>query len=60
VFEGDGTATPAGDTLGMLAMMGNRMNLLRPSPANAMLAYQMLASGGDGTITDIYDVNRDA
>ena len=52
VFEGDGKATP--DTSEMLAMMGStqRLNLLKPNPGNAMLAYMMLASGGDGTISD--------
>jgi len=53
VFEGDGKAVP--DTSEMLAMMGstNRFNLLKPDPGNAMLAYLMLASGGDGTISDV-------
>ena len=53
VFEGDGKAAP--DTAEMLAMMGStqRLNLLRPNPANAMLAYMMLASDGDATIGDI-------
>lgn len=52
VFEGDGKAAP--DTAEMLAMMGStqRLNLLRPNPANAMLAYMMLASDGDATIGD--------
>ncbi|WP_016746075.1 hypothetical protein [Rhizorhabdus wittichii] len=51
VFEGDGTATP--DTGEMLAMIGNqRLNLLKPNPANARLAYMMLASDGNGSITD--------
>ncbi|KQX26104.1 MULTISPECIES: hypothetical protein [unclassified Sphingomonas] len=52
VFEGDGKAMP--DTTEMLAMMGgNRgLNLLKPNPANARLAYMMLASDGDGSITD--------
>jgi len=52
VFEGDGTAMP--DTSEMLAMMGAsaRLNLLKPNPANAMLAYMMLASDGSGTISD--------
>ncbi len=60
VFEGDGKAAP--DTAEMLAMMGStqRLNLLRPSPANAMLAYMMLASDGDGTISDAFDGSRDA
>jgi hypothetical protein len=53
VFEGDGKAAP--DTAEMLAMIGStsRMNLLKPNPANAMLAYMMLASDGDATIGDI-------
>lgn len=57
VFEGDGKAAP--DTNEMLAMIGNnqRLNLLKPNPSNAMLAYQMLASGGDGSI---FDASRDA
>ncbi|KKC25307.1 hypothetical protein [Sphingomonas sp. SRS2] len=52
VFEGDGKSSP--DTNEMLAMMGNtpRLNLLKPNPNTAMLAYMMLASGGDGTISD--------
>jgi len=52
VFEGDGTATP--DTSEMLAMMGahQRLNLLKPNPGNAMLAYLMLASDGTGSITE--------
>ncbi|QTH21916.1 hypothetical protein HRJ34_27115 [Rhizorhabdus wittichii] len=51
VFEGDDTATP--DTGEMLAMIGNqRLNLLKPNPANARLAYMMLASDGNGSITD--------
>lgn len=52
LFEGDGKASPG--TNEMLAMMGatGRMNLLRPNPGNAMLAYMMFASGGDGTISD--------
>ncbi|MES2496787.1 MAG: hypothetical protein V4618_11775 [Pseudomonadota bacterium] len=52
VFEGDGTAMP--DTTEMLAMMGSgqRLNLLKPNPANARLAYMMLASDGNGSITD--------
>jgi len=50
VFEGDGKGI---DTSEMLAMIGSsRINLLKPNPSNAMLAYRMLASGGDGTITD--------
>ncbi|WP_165324566.1 hypothetical protein [Rhizorhabdus phycosphaerae] len=59
VFEGDGMAVPATDTAEMLAMMeqGQRMNLLKPNPSNARLAYLMLASGGDATI---YDSSRDA
>lgn len=60
VFEGDGKAAP--DTAEMLAMMGStqRLNLLKPSPVNAMLAYMMLTSDGDGTITDTFDGRRDA
>ncbi|RYD88332.1 MAG: hypothetical protein EOP61_33765, partial [Sphingomonadales bacterium] len=51
VFEGDGKAAP--DTSEMLAMIGSqRMNLLRPNPGNAMLAYMMLTSDGDGSISD--------
>nr|WP_047169480.1 hypothetical protein [Sphingomonas sp. Y57] len=51
VFEGDGKATP--DTGEMLAMIGSqRLNLLKPNPANARLAYMMLASDGNGSITD--------
>ena len=51
VFEGDGKARP--DTSEMLAMIGSqRMNLLKPNPGNARLAYMLLASNGDGTITD--------
>jgi len=51
VFEGDGKTTPA--TTDMLAMIGNqRMNMLRPTPGTAMLAYMMLASDGDSTISD--------
>lgn len=52
VFEGDGTAMP--DTNEMLAMMGSgqRLNLLKPNPNNARLAYMMLASDGNGSITD--------
>lgn len=52
VFEGDGKRSP--DTGDMLAMMGStqRFNLLKPNPNTAMLAYMMLASGGDGTISD--------
>jgi hypothetical protein len=52
VFEGDGKAMPA--TNDMLAMMGNtqQLNLLKPNPGNAMLAYLMLASDGDASITD--------
>jgi len=51
VFEGDGKAAP--DTGEMLAMVGaQRIDLLKPNPANAMLAYMMLASGSDGTISD--------
>lgn len=50
VFEGDGKTAP--DTSEMLAMIGStqRINLLKPNPANAMLAYMMLASDGDATI----------
>ena len=60
VFEGDGKAAP--DTAEMLAMIGStsRMNLLKPNPANAMVAYMMLASDGDGTISDIDSLGRDA
>jgi len=52
VFEGDGKAMPG--TNEMLAMMGNTQqpNLLKPNPGNAMLAYLMLASDGDASITD--------
>ena len=51
VFEGDGKG--GSDTNEMLAMIGSqRMNLLRPNPGNAMLAYMMLASDGDGSISD--------
>ena len=52
VFQGDGKSQPG--TSEMLAMMGatQRVNLLRPNPGNAMLAYMMLASDGDGTISD--------
>jgi len=53
VFEGDGTAMP--DTSDVLAMIGStqqRLNLLKPNPGNAMLAYMMLASDGDSTIGD--------
>jgi hypothetical protein len=59
VFEGDGKTTPATDTAEMLAMLeqGQRVNLLKPNPSNARLAYLMLASGGDATI---YDSSRDA
>lgn len=50
VFEGDGKGI---DTSEMLAMIGSqRLNLLRPDPNNAMLAYRMLATDGDGTISD--------
>jgi hypothetical protein len=49
VFEGDGKNS----TADMLAMIGNqRTNLLRPTPGTAMLAYMMLASDGDGSISD--------
>ncbi|ATE64464.1 hypothetical protein [Rhizorhabdus dicambivorans] len=60
VFEGDGKAAP--DTAEMLAMMGStqRLNLLKPSPSNAMLAYRMLASNGDGSISDDFLPGRDA
>ncbi|MGC6330127.1 hypothetical protein [Rhizorhabdus sp. FW153] len=59
VFEGDGKTTPATDTAELLAMLeqGQRVNLLKPNPSNARLAYLMLASGGDATI---YDSSRDA
>ena len=52
VFEGDGKATP--NTGEMLAMIGSSqgLNLLKPNPANAKLAYMMLASDGDATISD--------
>jgi len=52
VFEGDGKATPS--TGEMMAMMdrSSRMNLLKPNPANAMLAYMMLTSDGDGSISE--------
>ena len=52
VFEGDGKATP--NTGEMLAMIGSSqgLNLLKPNPANAKLAYLMLASDGDATISD--------
>jgi len=51
VFEGDGKATP--NTGEMLAMIGSSqgLNLLKPNPANAKLAYLMLASDGDATIS---------
>ena len=51
VFEGDGKATPNTDE--MLAMIGSSqgLNLLKPNPANAKLAYLMLASDGDATIS---------
>lgn len=60
VFEGDGKGAP--DTSEMLAMMGStsRFNLLRPNPGNAMLAYMMLATDGDSSISDIDNLNRDA
>lgn len=60
VFEGDGKAAP--DTSEMLAMMGStsRFNLLKPNPGNAMLAYMMLASDGDSSISDTDSLNRDA
>lgn len=61
VFEGDGKTAP--DTNEMLAMMGNtqqQFNLLKPNPANAMVAYLMLASDGDGSITDMDALDRDA
>jgi len=51
VFDSDGKGMP--DTSEMLAMIGSqRVNLLKPNPGNAMLAYMMLASDGDGTISD--------
>jgi len=52
VFEGDGKAAPG--TGEMLAMMGatDRLNLLKPNPGNARLAYMLLASDGDGSISD--------
>ncbi len=57
VFEGDGKAAP--DTSEMLAMIGGGqgLNLLKPNPANAMLVYRLLASDGDGSITDIDGLN---
>jgi hypothetical protein len=60
VFESDGKAAP--DTGEMLAMMGStsRFNLLKPNPGNAMLAYMMLASDGDSSISDNDSLNRDA
>lgn len=51
VFEGDGRGGP--DTNEMLAMIGSqRFDLLKPNPGNARLAYLMLASDGDGSISD--------
>lgn len=60
VFEGDGNSAP--DTAEMLAMMGStqRLNLLKPNPANAMLAYMMLASDGDATIGNANPSSLDA
>jgi len=54
VFEGDGKAAPA--TSDMLAMIdgSQQLNLLKPNPGNAMLAYLMLASDGDGSISDLH------
>jgi hypothetical protein len=58
VFQGDGKGAP--NTSDMLAMIGApRLNLLRPNPETAMLAYMMLASGGDGSISDI-DSSKDS
>ena len=54
IFEGDGKASGA-EPGEILAMIGSTqgLNLLKPNPGNAMLAYRMLASDGDGTlITD--------
>ena len=51
VFEGDGKSPSTSDMLAMIS--GRGMNLLRPSPQNAQLAYMMLASGGDGSISDL-------
>jgi len=46
VFEGDGKASPS--TSDMLAMLAApRVNLLKPTPENAMLAYMMVATPGD-------------
>lgn len=47
VFEGDGKGAPS--TSDMLAMLGAtpRVNLLKPTPENAMLAYMMVATPGD-------------
>jgi hypothetical protein len=52
VFQGDGKAMPSTDEI--LAMMGGgqQLNLLKPNPGNAMLAYLMLASDGDASIGD--------
>lgn len=50
VFEGDGKAAPS--TSDMLAMLGSpsRINLMKPTPENAMLAYMMVATpGADGS-----------
>ena len=59
VFEGDGKKAP--DTADMLAMIGNqRLNLLRPTPNTAMLAYMMLASDGDGTISNSGDADSNS
>ncbi len=46
VFEGDGKAAPS--TSDMLAMLGggSRVNLMKPTPENAMLAYMMVATPG--------------
>lgn len=45
VFEGDGKAAPS--SVEMLGMLGQRANVLRPTPDNAMLAYMMVADPGD-------------
>lgn len=48
VFEGDGKATPSSSD--MLTMLGQRANILRPSPDNAMLAYMMVANPTDAEV----------
>jgi len=45
VFEGDGKASPSSNDV--LAMLGQRVNVLKPSPDNAMLAYMMVANPTD-------------